>query len=101
MNPVSGSASRFTRWTPSVALFELNIGKPRIATREDPATLEEAASAVDGNKFPLQFLTTEWEQVVDAWQLETWEGYRDVLRLAERPGSRSHSGSSSGQSLNG
>ena len=24
---------------------------------------------------------TEWEQVVDAWQLETWEVYRDVLRL--------------------
>ena len=24
---------------------------------------------------------TEWEQVVDAWQLETWEAYRDVVRL--------------------
>src|ERR1039458_1307832 len=27
---------------------------------------------------------TEWEQVVDAWQLETWEGYRDVLRLGRK-----------------
>ena len=27
--------------------------------------------------------STEWEQVVDAWQLETWEAYRDVA--APRP----------------
>ena len=23
----------------------------------------------------------EWEQVVDAWQLRSWEAYRDVARL--------------------
>ena len=39
---------------------------------------------MEGNKFPPQFLMTEWEQVVDAWQLETWEGYRDVLRLGRK-----------------
>ena len=33
---------------------------------------------VEGHKFSLHFLLTEWEQVVDAWQLETWEAYRDV-----------------------
>ena len=27
---------------------------------------------------------TEWEQVVDAWQLETWEAYRDVIRLGRK-----------------
>jgi len=27
---------------------------------------------------------TEWEQVVDAWQLETWEAYRDVRRLGRK-----------------
>jgi superfamily I DNA/RNA helicase/mRNA-degrading endonuclease RelE of RelBE toxin-antitoxin system len=66
-------------------LFELNIGKPRIAS---PATVRklmaEAASAVEGNKFSLQFLMTEWEQVVDGWQLDTWEEYRDVARLGRR-----------------
>src|SRR5262249_24107047 len=30
------------------------------------------------------FLLTEWEQVVDAWQLETWEAYRDVARLGRK-----------------
>lgn len=27
---------------------------------------------------------TEWRQVVDAWQLETWEAYRDVRRLGRK-----------------
>lgn len=27
---------------------------------------------------------TEWEQVVDAWQLESWEAYRDVTRLGRK-----------------
>jgi hypothetical protein len=32
----------------------------------------------------LHFLLTEWEQVVDAWQLENWDGYRDVVRLGRK-----------------
>jgi superfamily I DNA/RNA helicase len=27
---------------------------------------------------------TEWEQVVDGWQLDTWETYRDVTRLGRK-----------------
>jgi superfamily I DNA/RNA helicase len=27
---------------------------------------------------------TEWEQVVDAWQLASWEAYRDVARLGRK-----------------
>jgi superfamily I DNA/RNA helicase/mRNA-degrading endonuclease RelE of RelBE toxin-antitoxin system len=66
-------------------LFELNVGKPQIATPEAvKGLLEEAARLVDGNKFSLQFLTTEWEQVVDARQLDTWEDYRDVARLGRK-----------------
>ncbi len=39
---------------------------------------------MDGNKFSLHFLLTEWDQVVDAWQLESWEAYRDVARLGRK-----------------
>jgi superfamily I DNA/RNA helicase len=46
--------------------------------------LDEASKAVGGHKFSLHFLLTEWEQVVDAWQLETWESYRDVARLGRK-----------------
>ena len=46
--------------------------------------MQEAANAVGGHKFSLHFLLTEWEQVVDAWQLENWEAYRDVARLGRK-----------------
>jgi len=32
----------------------------------------------------LHFLLTEWEHVVDAWQLDTWESCRDVARLGRK-----------------
>src|SRR5581483_295999 len=66
-------------------LFELNIGKPQIATRETVRDLlKDAAAVTEGSKFSVQFLVTEWEQVVDAWQLDTWEEYRDVIRLGRK-----------------
>lgn len=46
--------------------------------------LGEASKAAGGHKFSLHFLLTEWEQVVDAWQLESWESYRDVARLGRK-----------------
>ena len=66
-------------------LYELNIGRPQIASRDQIAPLvEEAALLEDGSRFSANFLITEWEQVVDAWQLSTWESYRDVARLGRR-----------------
>jgi len=66
-------------------LYELNFGRPHIASREViQELLEEAAGEVEGHKFSLHFLMTEWGQVVDAWQLETWEAYRDVVRLGRK-----------------
>jgi hypothetical protein len=56
-----------------------------LATREEVRELLRAASTtVSGHKFSLHFLLTEWEQVVDAWQLETWESYRGVARLGRK-----------------
>lgn len=46
--------------------------------------LQSASNQVGGHKFTLHFLVTEWEQVVDAWQLQTWESYRDVARLGRK-----------------
>lgn len=66
-------------------LYELNIGKLQIATESQISELiQHASSAVGGHKFSLRFLTTEWEQVVDGWQLDTWEEYRDVNRLGRK-----------------
>ncbi len=66
-------------------LYDLNFDRARIAGRETvTALLKEAAQAVEAHKFSFHFLRSEWEQVVDAWQLETWESYRDVARLGRR-----------------
>jgi mRNA-degrading endonuclease RelE of RelBE toxin-antitoxin system len=66
-------------------LFEVNIGRPKIASHQVlRELLTEASAAVEGHKFSLHFLITEWEQVVDAWQLRTWESYRDVVRLGRK-----------------
>ena len=46
--------------------------------------MAEAEAAVPPHKFTAPFLLTEWEEVVDAWQLETWESYRDVPRLGRK-----------------
>ena len=35
-------------------------------------------------KFSPRFLLGEWEDVVDAWQLQSWEAYRDVRRLGRK-----------------
>lgn len=71
--------------TIGLKLYKTHIGPGAIASREIVRGLvQEAANAVDGHKFGVHFLLTEWEQVVDAWQLENWEAYRDVVRLGRK-----------------
>jgi mRNA-degrading endonuclease RelE of RelBE toxin-antitoxin system len=66
-------------------LYELQFGTPRIASAEVLQSLmAEAAKEISGHKFSLHFLMSEWEEVVDAWQLESWEAYRDVRRLGRK-----------------
>ncbi|MDP2751429.1 MAG: 3'-5' exonuclease, partial [Rhodocyclaceae bacterium] len=71
--------------TIGLRLYKAHIGQATIASREAiRGLIDDAACAVGGHKFGLYFLLTEWEQVVDAWQLATWEGYRDVARLGRK-----------------
>lgn len=66
-------------------LYKSHIAPAKIASREIIRELaQKASSAVGGHKFSLHFLLTEWEQVVDAWQLDSWEAYRDVVRLGRK-----------------
>lgn len=66
-------------------LYKSHRGPVKLASREELRDLLRAASqAVSGHKFSLYFLLTEWEQVVDAWQLDSWETYRDVDRLGRK-----------------
>src|SRR5438477_9765107 len=46
--------------------------------------LRSAAAEVPDHKFRQRFLATEWEQIVDAWQLDSLEAYRNVSRLGRK-----------------
>ena len=60
-------------------------GKPKLATeREIRTLLEESAAAEAIEGFSTAFLLDEWNQVVDAWQIDSWEAYRDVKRLGRK-----------------
>lgn len=60
--------------------YAMDFGKPKIAER----AVIEAMLRGQETKYSLQFLMAEWEHIVDAWQLRSWESYRDVNRLGRR-----------------
>jgi mRNA-degrading endonuclease RelE of RelBE toxin-antitoxin system len=66
-------------------LFTAYWGKPKLATQlEIGQILLDAAKADPGLKFNLRFMLGEWNDLVDAWQLKSWEAYRDVKRLGRK-----------------
>ncbi len=66
-------------------LFDLHLGRSKVATPTQIHTLmTEAAKQVQGLKFSMRFLLAEWDDLVDGWQLTTWEAYRDVKRLGRK-----------------
>ena len=67
-------------------LFRAQIGAPKIATRELVRDLlaRAAGEAETPHKFSPRFLLSEWENVVDAWQMDHWEAYRDLKRLGRK-----------------
>ena len=66
-------------------LFKLNLGALSFASDTQIRPLmQEAAANVEDSRFPTSFMLSEWVEVVDAWQLDTWEAYRDVPRLGRR-----------------
>lgn len=66
-------------------LYKTAFGSLRLAASEDiAALLEAAAKAHPDHGFSRAFVRSEWNNVVDAWQLRSWEDYRDVQRLGRR-----------------
>ncbi len=66
-------------------LYQANFGPPQLATDEEVRQrIAAAAGDTPGHQFSEAFLWGEWRQVVDAWQLTSWEAYRDVARLGRK-----------------
>jgi superfamily I DNA/RNA helicase len=69
----------------ALRLYDKRLGKPKLAARNDIAGwLAKAAKDVPELKASTAFLLSEWEDVVDPWQLDTWESYRDAKRLGRK-----------------
>ena len=64
-----------------LSLYEATFGSPELVTRASILAFVEDAASKEGTNFSQAFLLTEWDRVVDAWQLDTWESYRDVARI--------------------
>ncbi|MEX3973570.1 UvrD-helicase domain-containing protein [Paraburkholderia caribensis] len=68
-----------------IKLYSGEFGKPVFASREEVSSLLKfAAKNVDGLKTNTSFLLSEWDDVVDTWQVENWEAYRDAKRLGRK-----------------
>ena len=64
-------------------LYDRQGGPVNLASPEWIRTaLGDAGTQV--GRFPLPFLAAEWAEVVDAWQVDSWEAYRDVRRLGRK-----------------
>ena len=66
-------------------LFSANIRKPDLIEESDiKKLLKEASELEESLRFSQQFIWSEWHEIVDAWQLDSWEMYRDVSRLGRK-----------------
>lgn len=66
-------------------LYEAAFGSlHRVSADQVSQLLDAAAAKHPGHGFSSAFLHSEWQHVVDAWQLDTWEAYRDVRRLGRK-----------------
>jgi UvrD-like helicase C-terminal domain/AAA domain len=71
--------------TVGARLYRSLVGPLKLASREAVvAAMKVAADKAEGANFSPAFLLSEWDQVVDAWQLRGWEAYRDTVRLGRK-----------------
>lgn len=66
-------------------LYKATHGPVKVVSRQKlKEVIVHAAAGVEDQNFSHSFLLAEWNQVVDAWQLKSWEEYRDVRRLGRK-----------------
>jgi mRNA-degrading endonuclease RelE of RelBE toxin-antitoxin system len=69
----------------AIKLYTTNFSNPTlILGREFAALIKKTVEETEGCKLSVSFLLSEWEQVVDMWQLKNWESYKDFKRLGRK-----------------
>lgn len=65
--------------------FAAKYGTPDLASDTLVGSLlDEATAEIAPGAFSDRFLRDEWREVVDAWQVRSWDEYRDVQRLGRK-----------------
>lgn len=71
--------------TVGIRLYTQKFGAPKLLNSEQLFKIvDDVASALPTTKFSTSFLANEWWEIVDTWQLSSWESYRDVRRLGRK-----------------
>jgi superfamily I DNA/RNA helicase len=66
-------------------LYRSLVGPLKLASRDQVVgAISKAATDTGHGSLSPAFLLSEWDQVVDAWQIQGWEAYRDVVRLGRK-----------------
>lgn len=66
-------------------LYEKQFGVPKMLGRDQLQKWIRADTAnMPDWKFSAGFVISEWDDLVDTWQLHTWDQYRDVKRLGRK-----------------
>ncbi|WP_137173019.1 3'-5' exonuclease [Massilia sp. HP4] len=66
-------------------LYSAYWGKPKLVSQPQVEVILRKSAKIDSNlKFSHRFLFGEWNDLVDAWQLKSWDDYRDIKRLGRK-----------------
>ena len=65
-------------------LYNSRCGALRLADEAAVRKILAEAAKNQTHSFSEYFIWSEWRDVVDAWQLDNWEAYRDVQRLGRK-----------------
>ncbi|MCA9278199.1 MAG: 3'-5' exonuclease [Phycisphaerales bacterium] len=68
----------------ALEMYEETFGRAQVPTAAMLESLIRDALRVLPRPMSAAFVASEWFDVVDAWQLDTWEEYRDVPRLGRK-----------------
>ena len=68
----------------AIEMFRETGGSSAVTTDQDVMLVLDELQREIGREFDARFLKQEWDEVVDAWGLTTWEAYRDVPRLGRK-----------------
>lgn len=69
----------------ALRLQKFNADEKTLLNQEKLSKLvSKHADNIEGLRFSKAFVFEEWLQVVDAWQIASWEEYRDVRRLGRK-----------------